>query len=65
MIVFNEHHLKRILQRYFEYYHRWRSHLGPEMDTPQGRVVQMHDKGDIIEIADLGGLHYHYLRQAA
>jgi len=25
---------------------------------------QMFDKGDIIEIADLGGLHHHYLRQA-
>ncbi|MFH0341121.1 MAG: integrase core domain-containing protein [Chromatiales bacterium] len=65
MIVFNEHHLKRILQRYFEYYHRWRTHLGPEMDMPQGRVVQIPDKGNIIEIADLGGLHPHYLRQAA
>jgi len=64
-IVFNEHHLKRILQRYFEYYHRWRTHLGLEMDTPQDRDVQTPDKGDIIEIADLGGLHHHYLRQAA
>jgi len=35
------------------------------MDTPQGQVVQMPDKGAIIEIADLGGLHHHYLRQAA
>ncbi|MGH8602632.1 MAG: hypothetical protein ACREXR_07600 [Gammaproteobacteria bacterium] len=43
----------------------WRTHLGLEMDTPQGRVVQTPDKGDIIEIADLGGLHHHYLRLAA
>ena len=27
VIVLNERHLKRILNRYFCYYHRWRTHL--------------------------------------
>jgi len=35
------------------------------MDTPQGREIQMPDVGKVIEFADLGGLHHHYLRQAA
>ena len=65
MIVFNERHLKRILTSYFEYYHRWRTHLGLAMDTPQGRDVQTRDKGKVIEVPDLGGLHHHYLRFAA
>ncbi|MBA3492865.1 MAG: transposase [Gammaproteobacteria bacterium] len=65
VIVFNERHLKRILSSYFDYYHRWRTHLGLAMDTPQGREIQMPDVGKVIEFADLGGLHHHYLRQAA
>ncbi|MGH8716892.1 MAG: integrase core domain-containing protein [Burkholderiales bacterium] len=65
MIVFNERHLKRILKRYFEYYHWWRTHLGLEMNTPHGRDVQTPHKGEVIEIADLGGLHHHYVRLAA
>ena len=65
VIVFNERHLKRILTIYFDYYHRWRTHLGLEMDTPQGRDVQTPDQGKVTEVPDLGGLHHHYLRLAA
>ncbi len=65
VIVFNERHLKRILTIYFDYYHRWRTHLGLEMDTPRGREVQAPDQGRIVEVADLGGLHHHYVRLAA
>lgn len=49
IIVFNEGHLKRILTRYFEYYHRWRTHLGLEMDAPQGREAQVPDNGKVTE----------------
>ena len=49
----------------FDYYHRWRTHLGLEMDTPQGRDVQTPDQGKVTEVPDLGGLHHHYLRLAA
>ena len=60
IIVFDERHLNRILKNYFEYYHRWRTHLGLEMDTPQGREVQAPHQGKILEMPDLGGLHHHY-----
>ena len=64
VIVFNERHLKRILTIYFDYYHRWRAHLGLEMDTPQGRDVQTPGQGKVIEVPNLGGIHHHYLRLA-
>ncbi len=65
VMVLNERHLKGILTIYFDYYHRWRTHLGLEMDTPRGREVQAPDQGRIVEVADLGGLHHHYVRLAA
>ncbi len=46
-------------------YHRWRTHLGLEMDTPQSREAQAPDNGKVTEVPDLGGLHHHYLRLAA
>jgi hypothetical protein len=33
-VVLNERHLKRILSSYFNYYHRWRTHLSLEIDSP-------------------------------
>ena len=65
VIILNERHLKRTLKNYFVYYHRWRTHLGLGMDTPNVRPVHPPDLGEVIEIADLGGLHHHYLRRAA
>ncbi len=65
VIVLNERQLKRILTIYFDYYHRWRTHLGLKMDTPQGRDVRTSDQGKVTEVPDLGGLHHHYLRLAA
>ena len=34
MIVVNESHLRRVLTLYLCYYHRSRTHLGLEKDTP-------------------------------
>ena len=39
VIVLNERHLKRILTRYFDYYHRWRTHLSLGMGNPESRPV--------------------------
>jgi hypothetical protein len=38
--VLNDRHLKPTLTRYFNYYHRWRTHLSLEMDSPESRSVQ-------------------------
>jgi len=65
VIVFNENHLKRILSSYFNYYHRWRTHLSLDMDCPESRSIQQPGKGRVIALPEVGGLHNHYERLAA
>lgn len=65
VIVLNEHHLRRVLQRYFGYYHRTRTHLSVGKDAPDTRPVQLPAMGTVIEIAEVGGLHHRYERRAA
>ncbi len=65
IIVLNEGHLRRVLSRYFGYYHRSRTHLSLEMDCPERRAVQPPELGDVIELSEVGGLHHRYERRAA
>jgi putative transposase len=65
VIVVTERHLKRILTDYLRYYHRWRTHLSLEMDCPKGREVHAVDRGFVVEVDEVGGLHHHYERIAA
>jgi len=65
VIVMNERHLRRILTGYFSYYHKWRVHQSLEMDCPERRDVHALDRGRVVEIGHLGGLHHHYERVAA
>ncbi len=64
VIVIGERHLRRILASYFDYYHRSRTHLSLAKDSPETRVKQ-DGAGEIIEISQVGGLHYRYERKAA
>ncbi len=65
MIVFNETSLYRHLQSFIAYYHRSRTHLGLQKDTPESRLVQLPEAGRIISIPEVGGLHHRYERRAA
>jgi putative transposase len=65
VIVLNERHLRRILARYLDYYHDWRTHLSLSMDAPNPRTVHPPQQGRVVEVAELGGLHHHYERLAA
>ncbi len=65
IVVLNERHLKRILNAYFSYYHRWRTRLSLEMDSPSRRPVQLAGSGNVVQFPELGGLHHHYERIAA
>jgi len=65
VIVFNERQLRRILQCYLEYYHRVRPHRSLDHDSPVPRPVESPDRGKVIELPLVGGLHHRYLRQAA
>jgi transposase InsO family protein len=65
IIIVGERHLKRILSSYVDYYHSARTHLSLEKDTPDTRVVQPIEKGRVIELKRVGGLHHFYTRLAA
>ena len=65
VIVFNERQLRQILASYFEYYHKVRPHRSLEHDSPVPRPIESPNCGKVIELPLVGGLHHHYLRQAA
>ncbi len=64
VIVFNEAHLMRILKDYFTYYHESRAHLSLERNAPTPRDIESSEQGDVISIAQVGGLHHRYARAA-
>jgi|SRR5215472_5420543 len=65
VIVLNEAGLRRILKSYFDYYERSRTHLALGKDAPLERAIQPSWTGPIVEIPQVGGLHYRYERIAA
>jgi len=65
VIVWSEAGLYRHLRRFADYYHRSRTHLGLEKDTPEPRPVQGPEAGRIVAIPEVGGLPHRYERRAA
>ena len=65
VVVFSEGHLRRLLANYFQYYHRWRTHLSLAMDCPDTRPVHPPEQGAVVAFPDVGGLHHQYERKAA
>jgi transposase InsO family protein len=65
VIVFSEAGLSRHLRKFADYYHRSRTHLSLQKDTPESRPVQAPEAGRIVAIPEVGGLHHRYERRAA
>jgi hypothetical protein len=65
VIILHEAHLRRVLASYVQYYHRSRTHLALQKDTPKGRATAKASGGPIIAIPEVGGLHHRYERRAA
>jgi putative transposase len=65
VLVLCERHLRRILTRYFAYYHRARTHLALDKDAPDRRPIERPELGRVIQIPEVGGLHHRYVRRAA
>ena len=63
VIKLNESHLRNILSEYFSYYNKYRTHLGINKDSPEGRAVQ--SEGEIYKDSVANGLHHVYYRKAA
>ena len=64
VIVFPSAGLRRILNGYFDYYERCRTHLSLEKDAPVSRPAEPPSLGPVIEIPKVGGLHHLYTRKA-
>src|SRR2546421_11498403 len=65
VLVLGEQHLRRLLTRYFAYYHQARTHLSLDKDAPDGRPIERPELGRVIPIREVGGLHHRYVRRAA
>ena len=65
VLVLSESHLRRVLTRYFAYYHHSRTHLSLAKDAPDGRPVEPPERGEVVSIREVGGLHHRYFRRAA
>jgi putative transposase len=65
VIILGAEPLRRILRAYITYYHDSRCHLSLDKDSPETREVQPPDRGIIIEIPKVGGLHHRYERRSA
>jgi putative transposase len=50
VIVFHETSLRRILDSYFDYYHRSRTHLSLEKDPPVPRPIQPPEMGPAVAV---------------
>ncbi len=64
VIVLNERHLSRILSSYFSYYHESRTHLSLNRNSPVPREIEPPERGKVIAIPQVGGLHHRYRRAA-
>ena len=64
VIVLNEGHLRRQLQQYFAYYHEARTHLSLVKQCPRHRVVESPERGHVVALPHIGGLHHEYRRAA-
>ena len=65
IIVFNEQSLRGHLRGFMDYYHRSRTHLGLQKDTPETRSIQPAEPGRIMAIPPVNALHHRYERRAA
>jgi len=65
VVVLNQRDLSLHLQAFLNYYHRTRTHLGLEKDTPDRRPIQSRNAGRVISIPEAGGLHHRYERRVA
>ena len=63
-IVLNECHLRRIVAGYLDYYHESRPHLSLSRNSPVEREVQPPERGRVLAIPQVGGLHHRYRRVA-
>jgi len=65
MIILNEASLYRHVKSFLTYYHESRTHLSLDKDAPEPRAVHAADRGAVVALPQVGGLHHRYERRAA
>jgi putative transposase len=65
VIVFNEQHLRHVLDQYVAYERGARTHQSLDDDCPEPRAIEPPEMGQIIALAQGGGLHHRYSRRLA
>jgi putative transposase len=65
MIILNEASLYRHVKSFLAYYHESRTHLSLDKDAPEPRPVHSADRGAVVALPQVGGLHHRYERRAA
>ena len=60
VIICNARHLHWVLGDYFDYFHRHRTHRALNQDCPYPRPTEPPERGNIIALPLLGGLHHRY-----
>ena len=63
-IILGKTHLGRILREYVDYYNKVRPHLSLNRNAPLHREVETSEKGKVIAVPYLNGLHHKYARAA-
>jgi transposase InsO family protein len=64
MIVLGERHLLRAVRDFVTYYNDDRPHMSLAGDAPITRPVEPPERGKIIAMPRVGGLHHRYSRAA-
>jgi putative transposase len=62
LIIIGEDHLRRTMRDYLDYYHNSRPHPALERNSPTPRDIEAPEKGKVIAITQVGGLHHRYRR---
>ena len=65
VVVLGESHLRQIIRQFCAYCHGARTHLALDKDAPEPRFIRPPERGDVIEIPEVGGLHHRHERLAA
>ena len=65
VIVFNQASLYRHVKSFLVYYHESRTHLSLVKDAPEPRPVHAPERGTVVAIPQVGGLHHRYERRTA
>jgi putative transposase len=62
VLVLSERHLLRVLRGYASYYHSSRTHRSLDNDCPDPRPVEPPEMGDVVALAQVGGMDLSLLR---